>query len=266
MIHPQVRVLDDAAHLATQVAAALLTSVHQAQLRGEVPQLCLTGGRIADAVHREIARQAPRNDVDWTRVGFWWSDERWVSAEDPQRNAVQATEAFLAPLGISASQVHPMPASDSGLSLQAAANSYGAELRRAGGGVFEMLMLGVGPDAHVASLFPGFSAAEVANAIVVPVANAPKPPPLRLSLSFKAMHRSKAVWLVARTTPTTSTRTWPPPWPSPDRPRGLGAARAPKKCKPFQLPACAVRSRPSGGSTARPRLQRPPNSVVARVR
>ena len=197
MIHPQVRVLDDAAHLATQVAAALLTSVHQAQLRGEVPQLCLTGGRIADAVHREIARQAPRNDVDWTRVGFWWSDERWVSAEDPQRNAVQATEAFLAPLGISASQVHPMPASDSGLSLQAAANSYGAELRRAGGGVFEMLMLGVGPDAHVASLFPGFSAAEVANAIVVPVANAPKPPPLRLSLSFEAMHRSKAVWLVA---------------------------------------------------------------------
>ena len=74
----EVVVHEDASTLAGDVASRLLERLEEAQARGEVPQIGLTGGTIADAIHREVARRAEDSSVDWSRVVIWWGDERFV--------------------------------------------------------------------------------------------------------------------------------------------------------------------------------------------
>jgi 6-phosphogluconolactonase len=185
------------AGLATSVAEALLARLVEAQADGGVPHIGLTGGSIADELHREVARLSPDSGVDWARVVLWWGDERWLPAGSVDRNEVQARAAFIDAVGVDRANVHPMHASDEGLSLADAATDYSAAIREHGAGSFTVLMLGIGPDGHVASLFPGHPAAVVRDAIAVPVEDSPKPPPERISLTFEAMERSDAVWFVA---------------------------------------------------------------------
>jgi 6-phosphogluconolactonase len=192
-----VRVSPSRAELATAVAVALLARLSHVQSEGRLPQVVLTGGSIAEELHREVARLSPGSGVDWSRVVLWWGDERWLPSGSPDRNDVQAREAFISEVAVDPAHVHPMPASDQGLSLADAATAYADELREHGAGSFDVLMLGVGPDGHVASLFPGHPAAAVRDAVVVPVEESPKPPPERISLTFEAMERSNAVWFVA---------------------------------------------------------------------
>lgn len=196
MTSPRVEVHPDGAALATSVAGELLTRIAEAQDRGRVPQIGLTGGSIAEAVHREVARLSPASDVDWTRVVIWWGDERFVAADDPERNALQARAAFLDAVGVPADHVHEMPSTDSAPDAGTGAAAYGADLHEHGSGEFEVLMLGMGPDGHIASLFPGHPALDVADSVAVAVLEAPKPPPERISLTFGALNRSRSVWFL----------------------------------------------------------------------
>ena len=92
---PRIEVHVDAADLATAVAGELIARLEDAQARGEEPQIGLTGGSIADAVHRELGRMGPASEVDWQRVVVWWGDERFVAPDSPDRNAEQARAAGL---------------------------------------------------------------------------------------------------------------------------------------------------------------------------
>lgn len=192
----EVEVHPDAAALATAVAGEVVRRLEDAQARGDVPHLVLTGGTIAVRIHAEIGRIGPESEVDWSRVVFWWGDERYVARDSEERNARSARSGFLDALGVDPSHVHEAPALDSGMSLDDAAAAYGQELEEHGAGDFEVLMLGVGPDGHVASLFPGHPALGVADAVTVAVPDSPKPPPERISLTFPALRRSRAVFLV----------------------------------------------------------------------
>ena len=196
MTAPSLQVSPTRGELATAVATALLSRIVAAQERGEVPQIGLTGGSIAAELHREVARLSRDSSdssvpsVDWSRVVLWWGDERWLPAGSPDRNEVQARADFISAVGVAEANVHAMPASDDGLTLAGAALAYGETVRELGAGSFEVLMLGIGPDGHVASLFPGHPAAVATDAIAVPVEDSPKPPPERVSLTFEAMaHR-----------------------------------------------------------------------------
>ncbi|KRE99605.1 6-phosphogluconolactonase [Nocardioides sp. Soil777] len=192
----RVVVHEDAQTLAGDVASMLLDRLESAQDRGEVPQVGLTGGSIAEAIHREVARRAVDSSVDWSRVVFWWGDERFVEAGSPDRNARQAREAFLDGLGVDPAHVHEVPAADGVATAEDAAAAYSETLRTHGADFFEVLMLGVGPDGHIASLFPGHPALDVTDAIAVAVHDSPKPPPDRVSLTFEAMDRARAVWFL----------------------------------------------------------------------
>ena len=196
---PIIDVRDDTADLATFVARLLLERLAAVQAEGRVPSVALTGGTIADRMHREVARlDAGSPDVDWSRVDVWWGDERYVAADDPERNAGQARAAFLDHVGIDPARVHEMPASDAGLpDVEAAAAAYGQEVRTHGSGAFDVVMLGVGPDGHVASLFPGFPQLDVDDRIAVAVTGSPKPPPERVSLTYGALNRAREVWFLA---------------------------------------------------------------------
>ncbi len=196
MTVPTVEVHADSEALSLVVAHALLRRLESAQSRGEVPQVGLTGGSIAEKIHAQLGRLGPDSGVDWSRVGFWWGDERYVAADSDDRNAGSARRLFLDVVGADPAQVHEAPATDSGLSLADAAAPYGAEMRAHDSGAFEVLMLGVGPDGHVASLFPGHPALDVADQIAVAVPDSPKPPPERISLTFGALDRSRAVFFV----------------------------------------------------------------------
>lgn len=189
-----VEVFPDGPSLATAVAARLLTRLERAQLEGREPHLALTGGTIADAMHRELARLSVGSDVDWRRVGIWWGDERFVAGDSPDRNAGQARRALLDQVGTT--QVHEVPSTDDAPDVGSAARAYADSLRAEGAGVFEVVMLGVGPDGHVASLFPGFPQVDVDDAIAVAVTDSPKPPPERVTLTFPALNRARAVWFL----------------------------------------------------------------------
>jgi 6-phosphogluconolactonase len=173
----EVEVHPDAGALATAVAGEVVRRLEDAQVRGEVPHVGLTGGSIAVRIHTEIGRLGPDSEVDWSRVVFWWGDERYVAGDSDERNARSARSGFLDALGVDPSHVHEAPALESGMSLDDAAAAYGQELREHGGEAFEVLMLGVGPDGHVASLFPGHPALGVDDRPTVAVADSPKPPP-----------------------------------------------------------------------------------------
>jgi 6-phosphogluconolactonase len=131
--------------------------------------------------------------VDWTQVVVWWGDERFVAPDSPDRNARQAREAFLDAVG--ATQVHEMPSTADAAGVDEGAAAYAATLREHGSGEFDVVMLGIGPDGHIASLFPGFPQLDATD-IAVGVTGSPKPPPERISLTFAPLNRAKSVWFL----------------------------------------------------------------------
>lgn len=189
-----VVVLADPAEVAAVVAERFLDRIAEAQARGEVPQVALTGGTVARLVHLAIAAHPSAARVDWDRIVFWWGDERFVAAGDPERNEVQARADLLD--AVRATRVHPVADAGSVTDVAGAAAAYGDLLRAEGSGEFDLVMLGMGPDGHVASLFPGFAQLDVDDTIAVPVRDSPKPPPERVSLTFAALNRSRAVWFL----------------------------------------------------------------------
>lgn len=193
---PLIEVHPDASALATAVAGELLTRLADAQTAGGEPQIALTGGSIAEEVHREIARLSPDSEVDWEHVVVWWGDERFVAPDSSDRNAGQARAAFLDALGVAPANVHEMPSTADAADVDAAASTYEEELRAHGSGEFEIVMLGVGPDGHIASLFPGSTQLDVDDRIAVGVTDSPKPPPERVSLTFPALRRARSVWFL----------------------------------------------------------------------
>ncbi|HWU20221.1 MAG TPA: 6-phosphogluconolactonase [Nocardioides sp.] len=193
--NPRIEVHPDAGALATTIAGELVSRLADAQAAGVVPAVCLTGGSIADAVHREIARLGADSGVDWNVVDFWWGDERYVELDSPDRLSTAAREAFLGPLGVPEDRIHAYPTPSTSASADEAAQAYGDELRQSPAHEFLVTMLGVGPDGHIASLFPGFPQLG-ADGIAVGVTGSPKPPPVRMSLTFPALGHSASVWFM----------------------------------------------------------------------
>lgn len=195
-VPPRIEVHDTPDALATAVAGELLARLVDAQSAGHEPQIGLTGGTIADAVHRELARLTASSEVDWSRVVIWWGDERFVEPDSSDRNAGQARSSFLSSVGVDPAKVHEMPSTADAPDVDAGAVAYSDAVRTFGSGEFDVMMLGMGPDGHVASLFPGFPQLDVDDRIAVGVTDSPKPPPERISLTFDALNRSKSVWLL----------------------------------------------------------------------
>jgi 6-phosphogluconolactonase len=186
--------------LARAVAERLVGALTRIQAEGRVPSVVLTGGSIADRVHRTVLEVPEHAEVDWARVDVWFGDERFVGMDDADRNALHAKEAFLSFLPVDPARVHEMPASDGehGDDLDAASAAYAKEIRKVLGDSprFDVLMLGIGPDGHCASLFPGHEALH-ADGTVVGVRSSPKPPPTRISLTMGMLRRADEVWFIA---------------------------------------------------------------------
>jgi 6-phosphogluconolactonase len=152
------------------------------------------------ALHRSPSRDA----IDWGQLHIWWGDDRFVPPGDPDRNEQQARDALLDHVALDPAKVHPMPAAVEGLDADGAAARYAAELARharpedhADLPSFDVCLLGIGPDAHVASLFPQSPGVRETERTVVGVHGSPKPPPTRVSLTLPALCASQEIWIIA---------------------------------------------------------------------
>lgn len=205
MTPPLVVTHHDADLLARAVAARMVTALVDAQAARGNASVVLTGGGIGTAVLRTLRDSPARDAVDWRRLDVWWGDERFLPAGDAERNETQSRDALLDAVGCPTDRLHPMPAADGpdGDDPEAAAARYAAALRRAARPedhadvpAFDVLLLGVGADGHVASLFPEAPAVHDERPVVA-VRGAPKPPPTRLTLTFPAITAAREVWVVA---------------------------------------------------------------------
>lgn len=195
-----VRVSDDSGALATEVAAGVATAIEEAVAQRGVAHLVLTGGSMGARTVTAIADLDLPREI-WEKVHLWWGDERFVPEGHADRNDQQARDAGLDRIPVPASQVHSTPAGSEESELPAAAERWAVELAaHAAEGEhsprFDVMILGMGPDTHVASLFPGRDELHVTDRVVVPVTGSPKPPPLRLTLTVPAINASDRVWLV----------------------------------------------------------------------
>jgi 6-phosphogluconolactonase len=189
------------AALAESVADRFLTRVRARTRNGRIAHVALTGGSMGGAVLRAVAAHPRVAEIDWTLVHFWWGDERYVPRDDPDRNSKQSREALLDHIAVPEENVHEVAGPDTGLTLDEAATAYAAELARFGTDdhpwpSFAVCFLGVGPDGHIASLFPDREEVGVIDVAALPVRDSPKPPPERVSLTRPVLNASKRVWLV----------------------------------------------------------------------
>ncbi|GEN79023.1 6-phosphogluconolactonase [Actinotalea fermentans] len=236
MTAPLVVVHPDAETLAVGTAARLLLRLMDAQSLHRPVHVGLTGGGMGARVLAAVAASPLRDAVDWTGVHVWWGDERFLPAGDPERNETQARAALLDGLALPPENVHAAPPLGPHLtSPHDAAVAYAAELARyAADGddagppvpVFDVLLLGVGPDGHVASLFPGQATLGVVDRTTVGVTDSPKPPPERVSLTLPAIEAAQEVWLVVA-----------------GADKAEAVRRALAGADPAEIPAAAVRGR-----------------------
>jgi 6-phosphogluconolactonase len=200
---PLVVVHRDAHLLAEAGAARLLTRLIDVQNVRGAASVVLTGGTMGSAILAAVASSPVRDAVDWARLDLWWGDERFLPVGDPDRNETQNRAALLDAVPLDPSRVHAMPGADgpNGDDVDAAAASYAEALARAASNgeptpIFDVVLLGVGPDAHVASLFPGAPALQETERTAIAVRNSPKPPPTRITLTMPVLSRAQDVWFL----------------------------------------------------------------------
>jgi 6-phosphogluconolactonase len=202
---PEVVVHRDESLLAKAVAARLVTVLVDSLAARGSASVVLTGGGIGTLVLTELGVEPARDAIDWPRLDIWWGDERFVPTGDPDRNETGARAALLDRVDVDPARVHAMPGPDGpdGNDPEAAAARYAswlaASARSQGADrvpAFDVLMLGIGPEAHVASLFPGEPALHDERS-VVSVYETTKPPPQRLSLTLPSIQAAREVWILA---------------------------------------------------------------------
>ena len=181
--------------LARATADAWLNEVESANRAGTKHCVALSGGRITQKFFAATVEQARARNISFTQVHFFWADERCVPPGDPDSNYKMANDLLFVPLKISEAQIHRIHGEKPPAS---AVKIIEAEfLQAAPSQVFDLILLGMGEDGHVASLFPGASPEirEASGPFLV-VENSPKPPPTRISLSYKTIFAAKAVWVL----------------------------------------------------------------------
>jgi 6-phosphogluconolactonase len=185
-------VVGDAGALARDLLERLRVATHEAALAGARFSMALPGGSAAEVLLPALAASR----IDWARSDFFWSDERAVAPDHPDSNYGLGQRLFLTPIGADPDHVHRMKAE--GTDLEAAAREYAAEMVQILGDPprLDFILLGMGPDGHVCSLFPDHPALRETRRVLA-ISDSPKPPPRRLSLSLPALEAAKVVCVAA---------------------------------------------------------------------
>lgn len=190
---PVETLVDKAEFLAGSLASRFEDAArHAVATRGRFT-VALPGGSVATTFFPRLARVP----FDWSQADFFWGDERAVPPDHPDSNYAVARQLWLEPAGVPAGSVHRMKAEEPDLAKAAA--DYERELEQAAGSPprLDFVLLGVGPDGHVCSLFAGHPVLAVRDRAVAVVEDSPKPPPRRLTLTLPVITGAELVIVVA---------------------------------------------------------------------
>lgn len=176
---------------AERVAAAAEDAISE---RGRF-SLVLSGGSTPGGLYELLAESPCRERIDWSKVHLFWGDERYLPLDDEESCYRLANDTLISKVSIPAEQVHafetdladPQTAADR--YTQTLRDYFGADQAR-----FDLVLLGMGPDGHTASLFPGHASLNADEATwVVVERDSPKPPPLRLSLTLPLLNQARTI-------------------------------------------------------------------------
>jgi len=214
--------LPDPEAVAVRAAGEIARELERAREQRGIAHLALSGGSTPARTYELLATELS----DWTGVEVWFADERCVGPEDEQSNYRLAAETLLKPAAIPPERVHRM---EGELGAEEGARRYAGELREhvlsnqhtpsgqpapgeltpsARGAtdatavrappVLDLIVLGIGPDGHVASLFPGAATLDAGErAVCLAVHDSPKPPPERITLSLAVLRAARCCALLA---------------------------------------------------------------------
>ncbi len=188
-----LEVFDDAQALSRAAARALVDRSRQAFSERRRFALALAGGTTPKLLYGLLASEF-RDELPWQCVHLFWSDERYVSRDDPDSNYRMAREVLLDAVALPSDNLHPpevgLPDPDEAARRyeQTIRNFFAPHEPR-----LDWTFLGLGEDGHVASLFPGSAALEEERRLVVAVRDSPKPPPVRLTMTLPLINGSREV-------------------------------------------------------------------------
>ena len=226
------RILPDLVSLSRAALEEILPIIQGAVTKRGRCAIALSGGHTPEKMFSLWSQTAQyRDKTPWDRVHLFWSDERYVPADDPRSNYHMARETLISRVPIPAENVHPIPTSLT--PPEQCANAYESELRKFFGSeppAFDVQLLGIGEEGHTASLFPGSPALDEKQRWVMAVV-APVEPPLRLTLTPAILNQGRnTFFLVAGESKRTI----------------ISAIRNEPDSPPSQYPAARIR--PAGGA------------------
>jgi 6-phosphogluconolactonase len=192
--------LADAESVSERAALEIVRRLRDARREHSVAHLALSGGTTPGRTYELLASEMS----DWDSIEVWFADERCVGPRDEQSNYKLAHETLLGPAGIPPEQVHRMEGElgpEEGAERYARALDEHVGVRDGALPVLDVIVLGIGPDGHVASLFPGAPTLDAGEqALCLGVHDSPKPPPERITLSMAVLRAARCCMLLATST------------------------------------------------------------------
>ncbi len=190
-----IRISNSIDDLIAALAEAISADIANTLKRNECFNIALAGGETPRSLYQHLA-ESYRDSIPWGKINFFWSDERWVPHDQPESNYRMAKETLLDHVQIDSGRVFPVPTEID--DPTSAARAYEIQLKTHFNSEwphFDLMLLGLGRDCHVASLFPGSDALRESKRWVVPSISK-IPPVQRLTLTLPAINGSAKIYFL----------------------------------------------------------------------
>ena len=195
MAQPTLRVIENADERQAKIVGLTLDAAKQSILDHGFFSIGVSGGSLAKIVCHGLR---DKQGIDWKQWKVFFCDERHVNFDDAESTYAYYKKEFFDPVNFPADNVYHINPS---VSVEEAAKDYTQKIRTVYPGPgfpsFDLLLLGMGPDGHTCSLFPGHASLAEQKEIVIPITNSPKPPPSRITLTIPVLNAAKRVFVVA---------------------------------------------------------------------
>jgi 6-phosphogluconolactonase len=194
-----IRVFASPAELARAAADSWVTELLKRPASDQDYSVAISGGRIAGVFFKEVSKLAVSLEFSFQDVHFFWADERCVGPSHPDSNFLLANTNLFEPLCVPRRFIHRIKGeADPEQAASQASQEVSDALRQPASAtpVLDLVILGMGEDGHVASLFPGEEDTVVGSPAIYRAVTAPKPPPLRITIGYGVIFAARQVWVL----------------------------------------------------------------------